>query len=331
MMDRWTWHGGGLSAARRHFGGHAEDWLDLSTGVNPKPWASSEPVAIDWTRLPDEEALEDLERAAAAHFGCTDEHVCAVPGTELALRLIGRLLGGTGEVLAPSYRSHVEMFDTARCITLEQAAASGMGGGEEGVLVLANPNNPDGRTIDRASLLALHHAVPRRWLLVDEAYADVCPEMSLAGDVPDAERLVVLRSFGKFFGLAGLRLGFVVAPPAFLARLRAVLGAWPINAAAIAMAGSAYRDRSWIGAARTRLPIEAAKLDRVLQSHGYAPQGGCPLFRLVETEDAAFLFERLARHHILVRPFAEYSRWIRFGLPDSALSLERLDRALGDG
>lgn len=331
MSARWTWHGGGLSAARRHFGGDSEDWLDLSTGINPMPWASSEPVAIDWTRLPDEEALADLEGAAAEYFGCAEEHVCAVPGTELALRLIGRLLGGTGKVLTPSYRSHIEMFYTARCTTLEQAAAPGKGGGEEGALVLANPNNPDGRTIDRASLLALHRAVPRRWLLVDEAYADVRPEMSLAGDVPDAERLVVLRSFGKFFGLAGLRLGFVVAPTAFLARLRAVLGAWPINAGALAMAGSAYRDRSWIAAMRARLPMDAAKLDRVLQSHGYAPRGGCPLFRLVETEDAAFLFERLARHHILVRPFAEHPRWVRFGLPNSALSLERLDRALGDG
>lgn len=331
MSTRWTWHGGGLSAARRHFGGDSKDWLDLSTGINPKPWASSVPVVIDWARLPDEEALADLERAAAAHFGCREEHVCAVPGTELALRLIGRLLGGTGKVLAPSYRSHIEMFDTARCTTLEQAAAPGKGGAEEGALVLANPNNPDGRMIDRASLLALYRAAPRRWLLVDEAYADACPEMSLAGDVANSERLLVLRSFGKFFGLAGLRLGFVVAPPAFLSRLQALLGAWPINAGALAMAGSAYRDRSWIAAARTRLPMDAAKLDRVLKSHGYAPQGGCPLFRLVETEDAAPLFERLARHHILVRPFAEHPRWVRFGLPDSALSLERLDRALGDG
>ncbi len=331
MSARWTWHGGGLSAARRHFGGDSEDWLDLSTGINPMPWASSEPVAIDWTRLPDEEALADLEGAAAEYFGCAEEYVCAVPGTELALRLIGRLLGGTGKVLTPSYRSHIEMFATARCTTLEQAAAPGKGGGEEGALVLANPNNPDGRVFDRVSLLARHRAAPRRWLLVDEAYVDVCPEMSLARDVPNAERLVVLRSFGKFFGLAGLRLGFVVAPPAFLARFRALIGAWPINAGALAMAGSAYRDRSWIAAMRARLPMDAAKLDRVLQSHGYAPRGGCPLFRLVETEDAAFLFERLARHHILVRPFAEHPRWVRFGLPDSALSLERLDRALGDG
>jgi cobalamin biosynthetic protein CobC len=328
MIERWTWHGGGITAARARFGGAESDWLDLSTGINPRPWLIPPSLPIDWGRLPDDEALADLEDAAAAHFGCGAAYVCAVPGSEIALRLIGGLLGRVGAVVEPSYRTHAEMFDRVRNVSLDQAIG---GAGAEPVLVLANPNNPDGRIIDRENLLALSTADRSRWLVVDEAYADLRPEVSLAGDLSSHLRLIVLRSFGKFFGLAGLRLGFVIGPPDFLSRLRSMLGAWPVSAAAIAIGSHAYRDRSWIAATRARLPVDAGRLDCVLERHGLAPRGACPLFRLVETERADSLFAQLARRHILVRPFAEHPHWLRIGLPRDDAALERLDRALADG
>jgi len=328
MIERWTWHGGGLSAARARFGGEESDWLDLSTGINPRPWPIPPSLPIDWVRLPDDEALASLEEAAAVHFGCDTAHVCAVPGSEIALRLIGRVLGGAGTVVEPSYRTHVEMFDRAECVTLDRAIG---GAGTGMATVLANPNNPDGRIVDRDTLFALQDAGGSRWLVVDEAYADTRPELSLAGDVTSHRRLIVLRSFGKVFGLAGLRLGFVIGPPDFLSRLRSMLGAWPVSAAAVAIGGRAYRDRSWIAETRARLPVDAARLDRVLQRHGLAPRGACPLFRLIETERAHGLFEHLARRHILVRPFAEHPHWLRIGLPRDDAALDRLDRALAGG
>ncbi|MFP5456129.1 MAG: threonine-phosphate decarboxylase CobD [Alphaproteobacteria bacterium] len=328
MIERWTWHGGGLSAARDRFGGAESDWLDLSTGINPRSWPIPPSLPIDWTRLPDDEALADLEDAAARHFGCAVAHVCAVPGSEIALRLIGGLLGGTGTVVEPSYRTHVEMFDRAEGVTPDRATA---GAGTGTAIVLANPNNPDGRIIDRDTLHVLHDARGSRWLVVDEAYVETQPKLSLSGDVSMSRRLIVLRSFGKFFGLAGVRLGFVIGPPDFLARLRILLGAWPVSAAAIAIGRHAYRDRSWIAETRARLTADAARLDSVLKRQGFAPRGDCPLFRLIETERAHGLFEHLARRHILLRPFAEHPSWLRIGLPRDDAALDRLDRALADG
>lgn len=316
MSEPWTWHGGGLEAARRHFGG--DDWLDLSTGINPHPWRGAATVAPDWQRLPEPGALAALEAAAAAYFGTAPAHVCAVPGTEIGLRLVGRLIGGDAAHVAPTYRTHAEMIAGSQAIPPD-------GVGERvGTLILANPNNPDGRSLDPATLLA-----PREgWLLVDEAFADCDPALSVAAHVDDARRLVVFRSFGKFFGLAGVRLGFVLGPAEIVTPLRAILGAWPLCAAAIAMGTAAYADEAWISVTRLRLQAEAAVLDAALAEAGYEPTGACPLFRLVESDDAAALFERLARQAILTRPFADRPRWLRLGLPPGGPALKRLEAAL---
>lgn len=321
MTESWTWHGGGIEAARHHFGGG--DWIDLSTGINPCPWPAAG-IVFDWQRLPDPGHLAQLEAAAAAYFGVAARHVCAVPGSEIGLRLVGALVGGETAHIAPGYRTHGEMV--AGSTAAEWAGA----GSRAGNLVLANPNNPDGRAIAADALRSLADGRDG-WLLVDEAFADADPAPSVAASVADDRRLIVFRSFGKFFGLAGVRLGFVLAPQAIVAALRERLGAWPLSAAAIAIGTAAYADTGWIAATRRRLPGDAAALDAVLVRHGYRPIGACPLFRLIETDDAAALFERLARRAILTRPFADQLRWLRIGLPADADALARLDAALGRG
>lgn len=321
MTGRWSWHGGGIQAARAHFGDDGAPWLDLSTGINPHAWPGANSIPIDWQRLPEEADLRALEAAAADYFGLDPQHVCAVPGTEIGLRLAGDLLPGPAHYLAPSYRTHGEMFGGASPVALEDIADTA---GE--ALILANPNNPDGRTHEPAPLLARNG-----WLLVDEAFADTCPEISLAPEIGDDRKLLVFRSFGKFFGLAGVRLGFALGPRAIVDRFRVKLGAWPIAAAAIAIGTAAYRDNAWIVAMRERLEMEAAVLDAVLLRRGYRPGGRCPLFRLIETNNAANLFEHLARRSILTRPFDYNSRWLRIGLPGSEEALMRLDDALADG
>lgn len=322
MSEAWTWHGGGIEAAKRAFGG--DDWIDLSTGNNPHCWAGAAGIAFDWRRLPEPEHLSRLERVAADYFGVDPRHVCAVPGSEIGLRLVGTLIGGATRHVAPGYRTHGEMI--AGSAETRWDAAPGTAGN----LILANPNNPDGRAVAPDALLEW---LERRtgWLLVDEAFADTDPALSVAAAVTDDKRLIVFRSFGKFFGLAGLRLGFVLAPQAIVAALRERLGAWPLSEAAIAIGAAAYADAEWIEVTRRRLPGDAAALDAMLARHGYRAAGACPLFRLIETDDARALFERLARRAILTRPFDGQPRWLRLGLPADAAALARLDVALGDG
>lgn len=325
MTGRWTWHGGGLSAARAHFGG--DKWMDLSTGINPHPWPGAATIAVDWRQLPDELALRELEQAAAEHFGCDAEYVCAVPGTEVGLRLVGEELTGPTFHITPTYRTHGEMAAGGTSIRMEKLDEA-----DGASLILANPNNPDGRLLDRDVVLSL---LARRaddgWLLVDEAFADCHPAHSIAADVADNRRLLVFRSFGKFFGLAGVRLGFVLGPRQVIASLRRRLGAWPVSTAAITIGTAAYRDAGWIIAMRDRLRREADALDAMLRAAGFHPQGACPLFRLIECEDAMGLFEQLARQAILTRPFDYAPGWLRLGLPGSADALARLQAALRDG
>lgn len=320
-MTSWTWHGGGLEAARQHYGGN--DWIDLSTGINPHPWPGTNGLAIDWQRLPERHELAALEAAAAGYLGLDPRHVCAVPGTEIGLRLVGGLIGGTAHYVAPSYRTHGEMIAGAAPVGLDQAGS--------GTLILANPNNPDGRTLPPARLLELLDArADHAWLLLDEAFADVDPALSLANTIDDARRLVIFRSFGKFFGLAGVRLGFVLGPAPILDAVRAALGAWPVSAAAITIGTAAYRDHKWTEAMRGQLYAEAAALNAVLAGAGHRPIGACPLFRLVEVPDGMALFEQLAAQAILTRPFAGQPRWLRIGLPGGD-GLARLEAALAHG
>lgn len=319
MRDPWTWHGGGLEAAKHRFGG--DNWIDLSTGINPHPWPGAATMAFDWQRLPDTQDLARLEAVAGRYFGVDARHVCAVPGTEIGLRMVGTLIDGPAQHMAPGYRTHGAMIAGSAAVTWPDA------GDPAGHLILANPNNPDGRALAAG---AMHDLLERRtgWLLVDEAFADADPASSIAASVSDTRRLVVFRSFGKFFGLAGVRLGFVLAPSAIVAALRERLGAWPLSAAAIAIGTAAYADAGWIAAARQRLGEAAAALDTMLVRRGHRPVGACPLFRLIEVDDAHALFERLARRAILTRPFADQPGWLRLGLPADTVALQRLDAAL---
>lgn len=328
-IERWTWHGGGLRAARARFAHAPEPWIDLSTGINPHGWPHDRALAgqpCDWARLPDERELLGLEAAAADYFGVDPAFLCAVPGTEIGLRLIEGLIEGPAHHATPSYRTHAEMLPGSRPIAWDRLADA-----DGATLVLANPNNPDGRLLYRGEMRDVLGRRGGGWLLVDEAFADTAPAASIACEIAEDRRLLVFRSFGKFFGLAGVRLGFVLGPPAFLARLRRKLGAWPLSAPAIAIGAAAYRDRPWIEAMRLRLPAEAAALDAALIRCSLEPAGACPLFRLVEVDDAHALFDRLAARAILTRPFAENPRWLRIGLPGDAAAVSRLEAALRDG
>jgi cobalamin biosynthetic protein CobC len=324
LVGEWSIHGGRLSAARAAYAHAPTPWLDLSTGINPEAWDVEQAGRIDWRALPDEPALAALEMAAAEHFGVAADRVCAVPGTEIGLRLLETMnLPAPHFHVEPGYRTHGEAFGGSRPIEPDTLSAA-----RGGTILLANPNNPDGRTVPPSMLMELARG---GWLVVDEAFADACPEASVLPCLDGSEPIIVLRSFGKFFGLAGLRLGFVIAPASRISLLRKRLGSWPLSTAAIAIGTAAYRDRDWIVAARARLADEARALDAILARHGLEPIGDCPLFRLVVSKDANTIFERLARQGILTRPFDYEPNWLRFGLPGDEAALARLDRSLANG
>jgi cobalamin biosynthetic protein CobC len=325
-------HGGRVRAAEAAFPDAQRPWIDLSTGLNPHGWRGAT-GGVDWHALPDSEDLAGLEAAAAAHFGAAPGNVCALPGTEIGLRLLGTLpLPHPVSIVRPGYATHLEAFPGAVAIgadQLDEAAARG------GSLLLANPNNPDGRLLTIARLIDLAARLRQSGglLIVDEAFVDAVDGAGLSPHLDDQLRghVIVLRSFGKFFGLGGLRLGFAVAGEQWLGPLRQRLGSWPVSAAAIAMGTAAYRDGAWIAATRARLAADAARLDTLLAAHGLIAVGACPLFRLVETNEAALLFRRLIGRGLLTRPFADAPRWLRIGLPGDEAAWERLGRALADG
>ena len=310
-------HGGRAVAAARAYGLARGDILDLSTGINPRPypvWRGAQAAAA---RLPDPEDLRALEAAAAKAFGAAPERVAAVPGAEAAIRLMPRLTGARSVALDPTtYGGHAEAWRAAGAAIVGADARAQ-------ARVLVNPNNPDGRVVRAAVILA---EAASRWTIVDEAFADPDPRDSVA-DRADG-RLVVLRSFGKFYGLAGLRLGFVVAGEPVIAAVRAAFGDWPVSGAAIAAGRAAYADTGWRTRTRARLVRDAARLDRLLAEAGLDILGGTPLFRLAAAPHAQSLFDRLARAGILCRPFDQHPTWLRFGLPGPPAAWARLKAAL---
>ncbi|MEW9856360.1 aminotransferase class I/II-fold pyridoxal phosphate-dependent enzyme [Novosphingobium sp. M1R2S20] len=318
MKEPHTFHGGRLSDACARFGGAQADWLDLSTGINPSAWEPSSGGELDWRALPDPSTLAELERTAATYFGVDPSLCLAVPGSEAGLRALGQILQLPGVPQPLCYSTHVQAF------------AKPSLAGEPTVRVLGNPNNPDGALVPREPLLDVLKAQEAAggWLLVDEAFADCNPAWSIADEVAEHRRLIVTRSFGKFFGLAGVRLGFVLGPSQLLTRLRHLQGEWPLCAAAIRFGTDAYADAPWIARARANLFVAAQRLDAVLTRRGLASRGECPLFRLGTVPCANHLFEALAQQQILTRPFTGHPHLLRFGLPGSAAALARLDAAL---
>lgn len=323
-------HGGDLDAARRLFPAAPEPFVDLSTGINPNPYPMPDVPAELFARLPEATALAALRGAAARAYGVLSaDHIVAAPGTQILLPLVAGLARpGRAAILAPTYAEHARAAALAGHAVGNAADLNALA--DATLAVVSNPNNPDGRLFAKNDLLALARELrPRGGLLVvDEAFMDAGPlDASLGGEVTRGN-IVVLRSFGKFFGLAGLRLGFALAAPALAARLAAVLGPWPVSGPALLVGTLALADRAWIGATHRALADAATRLDTILARAGLNIIGGTSLFRLTQTRAADELFHRLGRAGILVRRFPEQSTWLRFGLPAHESDWRRLEIAM---
>ncbi|MCE1235989.1 MAG: threonine-phosphate decarboxylase CobD [Hyphomicrobiales bacterium] len=323
-------HGGDLTQARAAFPDAPETWIDLSTGINPVAWPLPELPHDAWTRLPEPAAVWALEEAAALAFGVGDPAcVAATPGTQAAIEMLPRLLDAASVgILGFTYQEHAHVWrasgrDVAVVDDLAALARFDLG-------LLVNPNNPDGRLtpVDRLAELAEAMTRSGRRLIVDEAFVDVLDDAaSIAPRLP-LGRTIVLRSFGKTWGLAGLRLGFVLADPAIAAAVRDAFGPWAVSGPAIAVGRAALADRRWLEATRVRLAADAARLDALIAAAGLRLVGGTPLFRLAEGDAAPQVAARLGRAGFHVRAFPHDRRLLRFGLPGDAEAWRRLAEAL---
>ena len=319
-------HGGRLRKAALDHGIAEADWLDLSSGLAPWPFPIPDIPLRAWARLP--ETDDGLEQAACDYYGAAQ--VLPVAGSQMAIQLLPRLRrAGKVGVLSPCYAEHAEAWRRSGYIVrevLEQEVEFFIDNLD--VLVVVNPNNPTGLSLTPARLLDWHARLAQRggWLVVDEAFMDNTPQLSLAAHT-HLVGLVVLRSFGKFFGLAGVRLGFVLAERKFLKLLAEQVGPWAVSGPTRVLAQACLQDTEGHARQRIRSDEASERLAVLLARYGFNPQGGCSLFQWLITDQAQALHEFMARRGILLRLFTHNSS-LRFGLPADAAEEARLEQAL---
>lgn len=306
-------HGGDMDAAIARFGGHSEDWIDLSTGINRLPWPLPDLPASASRALPRRAMFDACAEAARSAFGAARNVPCLpVAGAQAAIRLVPLLREcGRAGIVVPTYNEHAAAFAAFGWDVTEVPDAADLDGFDAAVLV--NPNNPDGRSWPAERVLDL--ASRNGLVIVDESFADVDPELSVCPDLDGLGGVVALRSFGKFYGLAGLRLGFALGSAPEIAALADAAGPWAVSGPALHAGTLALADRDWTRATRERLRSNASRLDRLAAAAGWRLVGGTGLFRLYDTGDAAAAQERLARHRVWSRVFPYSRRWLRLGLP----------------
>lgn len=298
-------HGGGLDLAVAEYGGTRIGWLDLSTGINPIPFRAPHPSANAWAALPDKAASQTLIAAARRFWNVPEgSSVLAAPGASSIIAQIPALIPpGTAVIPAPTYNEHAAAF-------AHHGWQQAESGAQADAQVVVHPNNPDGHSWSIQSLPAEQAGLT----VIDESFCDVMPKRSCISAATRPGTLI-LKSFGKFWGLAGLRLGFAIGDPALVNLLGERLGPWAVSGPALEIGAAALDDTAWADATRVRLAQDSVRLDEIMTKAGAAVAGGTSLFRLYDVESASDWQDRLAQHHIWSRIFPYNPRWLRLGLP----------------
>jgi cobalamin biosynthesis protein CobC len=322
-------HGGALAAAARKYGGNKEDWLDLSTGINPVPAPLPKLNSSVWQALPDADLMENCLSAARQFYGFPKSaSLVAAPGVQALIQLLPHLRPGKkAAILGPTYGEYAHVFQTlgSGCRIIKTTEEME----QETVGITVNPNNPDGRIVESKTLVRIAETMASkgRLLIVDEAFCDLTPELSMAQHA-GMRGLLVLKSFGKFFGLAGVRLGFAAGQEDDIAILERLLGPWAVSGPALAIGTKCYSDvdlRSKI-TSQIQRNSKAQKAELVKQRLNVIADTG--LFHLIEHPKAKEIYEHLAHQHILTRIFSDQQNWLRLGLCKNASERARLASAL---
>ncbi len=293
-------HGGGLDAAIARYGGSRPDWLDLSTGINPVPYPMPTLPADAWTALPDKNAFDRLLSRARNFWNVPDEaQIIAATGASALIAALPRVRA-TGQVCipGPTYNEHGAAFQAAGWTMTDKPADA---------IVAVHPNNPDG-------LIWTEDQLTAPLTIIDESFCDVAPEISLV-HLASRPGTIILKSFGKFWGLAGLRLGFAIGDPAIIAQLTDMVGPWQVSGPALSIGAEALADPHWADETRARLQDDTKQLDQLMTDKGAEVVGGTILFRLYEVRHAKDVQHQLAQGHVWSRVFPYAPDWLRLGLP----------------
>ncbi|NOX39199.1 MAG: pyridoxal phosphate-dependent class II aminotransferase [Alphaproteobacteria bacterium] len=308
-------HGGALDAAIAQFGGARSEWVDLSTGINPHRYPLPDFTPSDWSDLPDHGAMDALLDAARAFWRVPETaEIIAAPGASSLISRLPYLRQPTDiQIARATYNEHRAAFESAAWHVVQTPAQS---------RVVVHPNNPDGR-------IWRDPAAPKtgNLLVIDESFCDTCPEQTLIR-MTSEPGVVLLKSFGKFWGLAGARLGFAVGAPETLSRLSDLLGPWPVSGPVLRLGAQALADFRWAEAMRKRLSTEAAQLDVLMAKYSANLVGGTSLFRLFSVANAQQFHRHLTQNRILCRIFPYSKTWVRFGLPTCKEDWQHLEKNL---
>lgn len=340
-------HGGAIDVAARKYGIAAADWLDLSTGINPRAYPVPEIDLCHWQRLPLSSELGQLKETAAAYYHAPDaSNLVCTPGTQALIQTIPFWLRDINPVakvhiMGPTYGEHKRCWQRAGndCNIIETAPDERFGkahdiltsAASDTVFILVNPNNPDGKLLSPAEILELGKLAAERdcWMIVDEAFMDCTPDQSACPLIDEMPRTIILRSFGKFFGLAGARLGCAVMAPDLAKNLEQRIGPWAVPGPTIAIGIDAFSNTDWQSQTRARLHADGLRLDDMIARHtNLKPSGATDLFRYYDGAECAELADHLGKAGILVRLFDHDTNKVRFGLPDGDQNWDRLETAL---
>ncbi|WP_420547150.1 threonine-phosphate decarboxylase CobD [Curvivirga sp.] len=329
-------HGGDLGWAINHFGLSEEEWIDLSTGINQSSYPFDLKENFNVNALPSKALYDACLSASGSYFNArlTPSNTLLTPGSQFIISQLPHLFAPDEiAILYPTYGEHVPAWKEAGhkvhlVRNIDEALAL-----NSKFILLVNPNNPDGKLYSQSELLKISNQQASRggYLVIDEAFIDISSEESLS-DYAGQEGLIILRSFGKFFGLAGIRLGTLLAPQDIIERLQRRLGPWAVSSITLAVATQAYQDQEWIDRQKTNLSKSSEKIDRLFSAVGCDIVGGTILYRLYHTESASTLFNHLGQKGIYLRHFEYNPNWLRVGVPDihNELLWQRLENALSD-
>ncbi len=332
-MTQALWpHGGNLQLIEQHAPHAPKPWLDLSTGINPQPYPLPAFLPTLAHRLPPAQQVQAAYQAAAAYYGalCQSYVTLAAGMQPLLLALAAQRLAKHGaaqvHIVAPTYAQHQTVWQSLGH-TVQQVPDLA-GSAAASVVIVCNPNNPDGQQFCPTALHALAQqlATHNGWLIIDESFADTTPALSMVPQVAQQDNVIVLRSLGKFFGVAGLRVSACVASQQQTTWLRTAVGPWPISGMACQSVPLMLQNTAWIAATRQTLQQQQALWRPTLAPY-FNIVGHTPLFCLLTTPQAAAWHKHLLQHGILTRVFDYNRHWLRIGLPAKA-HWPRLQQAL---
>jgi len=324
---------------------------------NENAWGPS-PLALEamrshaekMHRYPDGGAFY-LKRAVASVLGVAEDQVLPGTGSNELIELLAHVFLGPGTGIVMSEQAFVVYRLVAaaarasvtavpmRDYTHDLEAMLAAIGKDTRIVFISNPNNPTGTMVDADAIDSFMASVPEHVIVcMDEAYIELLPE-GMQPDtlryVRDGRKIVVLRTFSKVYGLAGLRIGYAVAPEACIRLLNRVRQPFNVNAMALAAAEAALGDEEHVQRTRKMTRAERAFLEEELDRMGLAWVPSVTNFMLVEVGNGRKVFDDLRRCGVIVRPMDGYGlpRFVRVTMgtrDENRKFLSALEKVMGE-